>query len=436
MSKTLTLRKILLAIGDVALLYISLVAMVFFAYLEDFNRSVFLDHFYPFNFLHIIWLLAFYVLGFYELNIFNNKPTFYSRFFGGILISLITGMIFFYIIPSGVAPKTNLLVDLFIFIILALFWRSIFHSIFSSYFQNKIVVIGSNPQSQKFAESIKENPQFGYKLSAVIPIDSKDIGAQIENKKIDTLVLAEDLEPNTPAEKNIYRFLPLKADFMDLSRAYEIIFGKIPVKSLNQVWFLENFKGKKFYDHTKKMMDVFLSIFFLLITLPLWIIIVPAIKISDKGPVFYRQERMGKNKEKFLLIKFRSMEKDAEKHGPKWAEKEDPRITKVGKVLRKIHLDELPQLINILKGDISLIGPRPERPEFVENLEEEIPYYHLRHLIKPGFTGWAQINFRYSRSVEDSLQKFQYDLYYIKNRSLMLDIQILLKTFSLFFKEE
>ena len=130
------------------------------------------------------------------------------------------------------------------------------------------------------------------------------------------------------------------------------------------------------------------------------------------------------------------MQKEAEKNGPVWAEKKDPRVTRVGKILRKLHLDELPQMINIIKGDISLVGPRPERPIFVKRLEEQIPHYHLRHLIKPGFTGWAQIKFKYGRTVADSYDKFQYDLYYIKNRSLMLDLIILAKTSQLFFKRD
>jgi lipopolysaccharide/colanic/teichoic acid biosynthesis glycosyltransferase len=130
------------------------------------------------------------------------------------------------------------------------------------------------------------------------------------------------------------------------------------------------------------------------------------------------------------------MVKEAEKEGPKWAEIEDQRVTKVGKFLRRFHLDEIPQMINVIRGDISLVGPRPERPEFVEKLEKEIPYYNLRHIIKPGFTGWAQIKFRYARSVMDSLEKFQYDLFYIKNRSLLLDLKILLKTAQLIFKKE
>jgi exopolysaccharide biosynthesis polyprenyl glycosylphosphotransferase len=230
----------------------------------------------------------------------------------------------------------------------------------------------------------------------------------------------------------------LGINFLDFATAYEIITEKVPVSTISKIWFLENLKEgeKKIYDKFKRVFDVFLSFLILILTSPLWPFIVLAIKIEDKGPVFYKQERVGKNKKIFKLIKFRSMVPQAEKEGPKWAEIEDQRVTKVGKFLRRFHLDEIPQMINVIKGDISLVGPRPERPEFVEKLEKEIPHYNLRHIIKPGFTGWAQIKFRYARSVMDSLEKFQYDLYYIKNRSLFLDLKILLKTFNLFFKKE
>jgi len=186
----------------------------------------------------------------------------------------------------------------------------------------------------------------------------------------------------------------------------------------------------------KRFVDIILAFSIIIITSPLWLIFAVLIKLEDKGPVFYRQKRVGKDRNEFWLTKFRSMKIDAENGKAKWAEKDDPRITKIGRFLRKIHLDELPQMLNILKGDISLVGPRPERPEFVKKLEKEIPHYHLRHIIRPGFTGWAQIKFRYGRTVEDSHEKFQYDLYYIKNRSLFLDLGILLKTFQLFFSKE
>jgi exopolysaccharide biosynthesis polyprenyl glycosylphosphotransferase len=230
----------------------------------------------------------------------------------------------------------------------------------------------------------------------------------------------------------------LGINFLDFPSFYERITEKIPVTSISKVWFFENLKEgeKRIYDKFKKIFDVIVASIILFLTIPLWLLITLAIKIEDGGPVFYIQERVGKNKKIFKLIKFRSMIKEAEKEGPKWAEIEDQRITKVGKFLRRFHLDEIPQMMNVIRGDISLVGPRPERPEFVEKLEKEIPYYNLRHIIKPGFTGWAQIKFRYARSIMDSLEKFQYDLYYIKNRSLFLDLKILLKTFQLFFKKE
>ncbi|PIZ89767.1 MAG: hypothetical protein COX88_02055, partial [Candidatus Nealsonbacteria bacterium CG_4_10_14_0_2_um_filter_35_20] len=238
--------------------------------------------------------------------------------------------------------------------------------------------------------------------------------------------------------QGLYKCLPLRINFMDLARAYEILLHKIPIDFVSQTWFLENLSEgeKKIYDKLKRFVDIILAFSIIIITSPLWLIFAVLIKLEDKGPVFYKQKRVGKDRNEFWLTKFRSMKIDAENGKAKWAEKDDPRITKIGRFLRKIHLDELPQMLNILKGDISLVGPRPERPEFVKKLEKEIPHYHLRHIIRPGFTGWAQIKFRYGRTVEDSHEKFQYDLYYIKNRSLFLDLGILLKTFQLFFSKE
>jgi len=248
--------------------------------------------------------------------------------------------------------------------------------------------------------------------------------------------LAENLIPDSLLTKNLYQCLALKIDFMNLVRAYETIIQKIPIAFVAHSWFLEWTIKKEFYEKTKQMIDIILAGILMILTLPLWLFIALAIKLEDRGPILYFQKRIGKNKKTFLLIKFRSMIPNAEKRGAIWAKKQDIRITKVGKFLRKTHLDELPQMLNILKRDINLVGPRPERPNFVFQLEKQIPHYHLRHLIKPGFTGWAQIKFRYARTIEDSFEKFQYDLYYLKNRSLFLDLRILLKTLQLFFKSE
>ena len=252
------------------------------------------------------------------------------------------------------------------------------------------------------------------------------------------MILAENLDKNPRLAKELYKCLSLKINFMDLAKAYETLFYKIPIDFISQTWFLENLAEgeKRIYDKFKRIGDILAAAFIIAITSPLWLILAWLIKSEDKGPVFYKQKRVGKDRKEFLLWKFRSMKVGAEKGRPLWAKENDPRITKIGKVLRKLHLDELPQMINVLKGDISLVGPRPERPEFVKKLEKQIPHYHLRHIIKPGFTGWAQIKFRYARSLMDSHEKFQYDLYYIKNRSFFLDLGILLKTFQLLFKKE
>ena len=431
-------RQILLIIGDIFLLYFSLLIALFFGFWGGFTWEVFLNHLLPFSILYFVWLIIFYIFGFYDLTFFKTPFIFYARILTGLGFVLALGITFFYLIPFfGITPKTNLLLNVLIFGVLILGWRKFFYSLFSSYFQSKVAIIGKSPQSEELAIAIQKNPHLGYKLTAFFDPE-KDISEQIQEKKIDTLILAENLLPGSLLARNLYQCLPLKLNFMDLAEAYEIICEKIPISFVSQIWFLENLREREkgFYDKLKRIIDVALSSLLLFCTSPLWPFIAIAIKLEDRGPIFYSQERVGKDRKIFKLIKFRSMILGAEKEGPKWAEIEDERMTKVGRILRRTHLDELPQMLNVLKEDISLVGPRPERPEFVAQLEKEVPYYHIRHLIKPGFTGWAQIKFRYGRSVMDGFEKFQYDLYYLKNRSLILDIRILLKTFDLFFKKE
>jgi exopolysaccharide biosynthesis polyprenyl glycosylphosphotransferase len=350
--------------------------------------------------------------------------------------SLVLGILFFYTIPFfGITPKTNLLLAALIFGLLFLGWRKLFYSLFSIHFLNKTAIIGENQETEDLKQEIMKRPYLGYTI-AEINI-KKDLLYQIQENKIDTVIFPERLESNPRILKALYFSLPAQVNFLDFSSAYELITEKIPVYAVSQAWFLENLKeGEKiFFDKIKRVIDIILATIILIITLPLWILIAFAIKVEDRGPIFYLQERIGKDRKPFVVYKFRSMEVNAEKQGAVWAEKEDERITNIGKFLRRTHLDEIPQMINVIKGDISLVGPRPERPKFVSQLEEQIPHYNLRHIIKPGFTGWAQIKFRYGRSVMDSKEKFEYDLYYLKNRSFLLDVGVLLRTFQLFFKQ-
>lgn len=427
----------MLFFGDLSLLYLSLFLTLFLRSFGEFYFEIFYQHLLPFSIIYFFWLIILYIFGLYDLHLIKTKISFYPRVLGAIFSGILLGMIFFYTFPIfGITPKTNLILNALIFGILFIFWRLFFYSLFSSYFLNRVVILGFGNEVENLKKEISERPYLGYKL---VQIDfKKELSEQIEKENIDTVIFTDEFEENPKFLTALYFCLPMRVNFLDFATAYELITEKIPVSMISKSWFLENLREgeKKIYDKLKRIFDVFLAFLILILTLPIWPLISLAIKIEDGGPVFYKQERVGKDRKNFFLIKFRSMIPEAEKEGPKWAEEEDKRITKVGKFLRRTHFDEIPQMINVLRGDISLVGPRPERPEFVAQLEKEIPHYHLRHLIKPGFTGWAQIKFRYGRSIMDAKEKFEYDLYYLKNRNFLLDLGILLKTFQLFFKKE
>ena len=247
---------------------------------------------------------------------------------------------------------------------------------------------------------------------------------------ITTIVIPAHLKKDAPAARLIYKCLTLGIEVIELSRFYEILFRKVPLAELEEVWFLEHLIYRhNIYETVSDPLERIAAVLLGIILLPLMAMIAVLIAATSPGPVIFRQKRIGKGEAEFMIYKFRTMRSDAEKDGPQWANyHKDGRATWIGKILRRSHLDELPQLINIIKGELSFVGPRPERPEFVEKLRKELPYYDLRHLTKPGITGWAQINYRYAASAEDAYQKLQYDIYYLENNSLILDFIIVIKT--------
>ena len=215
-----------------------------------------------------------------------------------------------------------------------------------------------------------------------------------------------------------------------LSSFYEREMGRVLLDSLNPSWFIygDGFDRGSFRNATKRIFDFATSLIILVITLPVMLITAFSIKLESRGPIFYSQRRVGECGHLFNVLKFRSMRVDAEKHGAQWAQKNDPRITRIGRVIRLLRIDELPQIINVLRGDMSFVGPRPERPEFIEKLAKQIPHYASRHSVKPGITGWAQVKYPYGASLEDARNKLEYDLYYAKNHTLFLDLIILFQT--------
>ncbi len=217
----------------------------------------------------------------------------------------------------------------------------------------------------------------------------------------------------------------------DATSWLEKISGKIEVENLYPSWlvFNEGFRRSAVFIVVRRMLSILISLTGLILALPLLPVIMLVIRLDSKGPVFYTQTRMGKGGRLFKVVKFRTMRQDAESgSGPQWAGNNDPRVTRVGKFLRTSRLDEIPQLWCVLKGDMAFVGPRPERPEFIEMLSKEIPYYGVRHMVRPGVTGWAQIKYKYGSTIEDAREKLQYDLYYIKNASIGLDLVIMFQT--------
>lgn len=220
-------------------------------------------------------------------------------------------------------------------------------------------------------------------------------------------------------------------EVLDGPGIYERLTGKLLIEDINPSWFIfcEGFKNTAVLSLAKRLMDIFCSVAGLALTLPFAPLVALAIKLDSPGPILFRQERVGQGDRPFVLYKLRTMRQDAERGtGAVWASKTDSRVTRLGRFLRKARIDEIPQLINVLKGEMSLVGPRPERPEFVAKLKEIIPYYSERHFVKPGVTGWAQVRYPYGASVEDALEKLRYDLYYIKNISLLMDVRIIFIT--------
>lgn len=441
-------KKIILVIGDALMLYFSLCLTLILRYGWPMKDNLWNAHIIPFSIIFIAWLMVFYIIGLYDTSKQQNNISFYSLLGKAIIVNSFLSLAFFYTATNiGISPKRVLLINILVSGILIYFWRQIYNKgLQSKATSNNLLIIGLNDQSKEIINTITSNPQLGYRINLVINDDNRDtknipsnikiingdfdLSEIIKKEKIQTIVNSVDHRLKPELTKQLYKNLSSGVTFYDLPTFYESLTGKIPVNLINEVWFLENLKEdkKNAYESLKRISDIIISIIGLIVAVPILPFLAIAIKLESPGPVFFTQIRTGKNGKDFLAIKLRTMVKDAEKKGAEWAKENDPRITRLGSFLRKTRIDEIPQLLNVLRGEMSFIGPRPERPEFVKTLVEHIPFYTQRLIVKPGLTGWAQINFPYGSSIEDSMEKMQYDLYYIKNRSIALDISITLKT--------
>jgi exopolysaccharide biosynthesis polyprenyl glycosylphosphotransferase len=426
-------RTGIIIFGDFIAFLIAFVLLIIIRFeVQDYSLAIY-THTIPFIILYISWVLVFYIFGLYDL--ITIKPTipYLKRWIMAIICSFAVGIILFYFVPIfGISPKINLIIQVIIFGLLSFSSRRIIYNIFSKIITGPVILVGDSLYLSILEKTILGNPQIGLQIIGKFKKIS-DIDLTLE--KIDNLVIIIDKNIETQ-DKNILNFYKQGIEIIDTAKAYEKYLYKIPVEYIDSAFIIENVKINKdtLYKIVTFIMNIVFATIILLITSPFLIISAILVYLYDRGPIFYKHKRVGLGGKTFKLYKIRSMNVDAEKDGVKWATgTNDPRITPIGRIIRKLHLDEIPQMISILKGDMSLVGPRPERPEFVELLNKEIPYYSLRHVIRPGFTGWAQIKYRYARSVEDSKEKFEYDLYYIKNKNIFLDFGIILRTIQIIF---
>jgi len=445
------IRQLLLLIGDLAALYLGLYLALIIRYQRTPGEEL-IKLLPSMGGLFLIALIISFITGLYDLTRAKNSWRFFQRVAISAIVWMLAGVLYFYINPGNyLTPKTILALTALCGFGLIAIWRY-FHNKFLSniILKTNVVFVGITAETIELIKNINNNPQIGYQTIGIVDTEKNILPEELKNipvttnlgelknitkQSIQIIVIAPHLVKNNNILKELYTYLSKQTEMVDLAKFYEDIMGRIPPFTFSESWFLTNLheQQKKIYDRFRILIDYILGILlaiFFVITFPFVTI---AIKITSRGPLFFIQERIGRNGKPFNMYKYRTMMKlnangSAETDGPQFAEKKDRRITAIGRILRRTRIDEVPQFINILKGEMSVIGPRPERPEFVKQLTEAMPFYALRHLVKPGLTGWAQLKSGYYGTIEENLRKLEYDLYYIKNRGPLLDAIILLRT--------
>ena len=430
-------------IGDAVVLCVSLWTALFLRYLEKPAQKIFYEHIGPFSLLFIIWLLIFYIVDLYGRSFYLREKSLLIALFKSQIVNSLIAVSFFYLFDFfSITPKVVLFINLIVSFLLLWLWRLLIGYLLNLKIKKNLVLIGEGQEFEALVEQLKKNGRYGFSLIA--GINSRELEEQwkkFEPEQLRALLTqcrslifsVKSFENLSPAmTSRFYGLMFRGVEFLDFHNFYESIFQSTPLSFINNEWFLANISSARrgLYDLLKRTIDIFISLIFGLISLLFYPFIILAIKIDDGGPVFYINPRLGQNKKIFQQIKFRSMCLGAD---ARWPEKNDKRITRIGKFLRQTRLDELPQLWNVFWGDMSFVGPRPDFAEFAKVLEEKIPHYNIRNLIKPGLTGWAQILQKSPASIEETYQRLAYDIYYIKNRSLLLDIAIVLKTIRIIF---
>ena len=398
----------------------------------------------------LVCQISLYYNDLYDFKIACTMSEIIIRLLQSLGITAIVLAFIYYFFPLVIIGQGTFILSILFLLVLIIGWRIFYFYVLSRGIYNEnVLILGSSELAIDIFKEIQDKIDCGYTVAAVVPgFRGEDLGGQVPesfilNTKMDALcqtILDLDVKKVVVSLKESRGSFPARElltcktagiEVIEGNSFYEMLTGKLLVTRINPSWliFSDGFKKSKIRTTLKRMGDLILSfIMLILLFIPL-LLVAFFIKIDSKGPVFFSQDRVGQKKKEYMMYKFRSMVDDAEKlSGPVWAKDNDNRITRVGKIIRKFRIDEIPQLWNVFKGNMSFVGPRPERKHFTDELEEKIPYYSERFVVKPGITGWAQVSYDYGASLDDAIQKLNYDLFYIKNMSIAFDIMIMLRT--------
>jgi exopolysaccharide biosynthesis polyprenyl glycosylphosphotransferase len=451
-------ERILILLVDFITINLAWVSYYYFRVETGWFQMLFKPEFVvPMLVIYFYWLLIFAAIGMYRpwfaASRFDELSKLFKTTFLGVFV--LFALIFF----DDAGKQTSIHSTRFLIIIywIILFLYVGFGRLLIRSFQRKLLVsgigrrntlvVGFNPKSVEIAEAIKRNPPLGLDVIGYVAVKEENVGKSgaglkvistlseieklIADYNIKEIIISLESHENQEMLRVVSACDKMGVTIKIVPDLYQMISGQVktasiygfPLVEINPTLMTE------WEKKLKRLMDIVASLILLIISLPIIIITAIFIRLESPGPIIYKQERVGLNGKLFKVLKFRSMVNDAEKTtGPVWAGKDDPRVTKTGKFIRKVRIDELPQMYNVLKGEMSLVGPRPERPKFVEQFAKEIPLYKRRLLVKPGLTGWAQIKHKYDETIEDVKTKLKYDLFYIENQSLRMDLKILFRT--------
>jgi len=439
-----------LVVGDACLVSLGLCLAILIR-LHDFRSAL---HYFrlpdmPFRFgiVLVICGISLYYNDLYASRVVNRRSELFVYLFQAVGTAWVILSILYYLIPEHSLGRGIAVLSAPIVLLFLLSWRLILlEADFLLPRQQRVLVVGTGPLGISLVREILHRPELHLKVVGFLDEQGENIGKSLVNpgiigatrdleeitsrEKIDRIVLSlKERRGQTPLRELLHlKFAGVAVE--DAHTVSEEIDGRIRLEYLSPSWMIlsEGFRKSRLLLAAKRMVDVFVSLVLLLVTLPVMGIVALAIWLESGSPILFRQERIGLGGRPFQILKFRSMRQNAEEHGPKWAADGDHRVTRVGRIIRKLRLDELPQAVNVLRGEMSFVGPRPERAIFCRMLENETPFYALRYSVRPGITGWAQVKYQYGASIEEAKTKLEYDLFYIKHFSFTLDLAILFET--------